>query len=395
METRRSAATILPVIAILMMFGFLPHVNAAPSNTAQQQCLAATGNNAKCTHIDPGSACVTNGFLAAEVNTPSDLSLVGVYTFAVGGCPINNSVSNTNMILFPLGTSFNSVKVDDTMNIYTEGDGCFFSDVGFTTICLDGVPASVTTLTSTEVAITWGPTAEHLMITQDITVSGTTAPSSAISMSMSVSNGDVKSHSISTRYMLDLFVGDYDGTWIRQFSGGTPGAILGYETDFNPPPASFTAYQMGECPGPVLPIPTCSAPPGGTFGTTGPSLYGSISSPPGVTVPTRFVYGFWGTLDSSVFAYTANPSHEIGSPVTNVDTSEDSALAYYFGDPIIGPGGSSTVSNGAYSNSLTAIVTTGAPEFPLGMTIVLGVAMLGVILVRSRVTGSGISVQPN
>jgi hypothetical protein len=35
------------------------------------------------------------------------------------------------------------------------------------------------------------------------------------------------------------------------------------------------------------------------------------------------------------------------------------------------------------------------PEFPLGITIVLGVAMLAVILVRSRMTGSGISAQPN
>jgi hypothetical protein len=379
---------ILSILAILAIFGFLPQVHAAPGNSAQLNCLAATNNNAKCLNIDPGSACVSNGFLSAEVNTPGD-SIPGVYTFAVGNCPISNSILDPNMILYPLGTSFNSIKVDDTLRIYTEGGGCGNSDVGFTTVCLTGIPSSVTVLTPTEVAITWGPTAEHLMITQDIAVSGTTAASSAISMSVSVHNLDTIAHSISTRYMLDLFVGGYDGTWIRQFSGLTRGAILGYETDFNPPPASFTAFQMGECPGPNVFPPTCTAPPTGTFGTTGPSLYGSISSPPGVTVPTRFVYGYWGTLVSSIFSYTADPTHEIGSPVMNNDGPQDSAIAYFFGDPIVGPGQTTTVSNGGYSNSLSAIVTpNGVPQFPLGTVVVLGVAMVGVIILRTRKSGS-------
>ena len=327
------------------------------------------------TTSDP--ACVSNGFLAAEVVPPSQGSYVGVFTFARGSCPISDSLNNPNLILYPLDNYF-SVRVNDSKNIYVEGDcssssTCASQENGFNVVNLDNMTPTILSSTSSSIAIGWTTTAEHLQIVQTIGITGTTEASSQISQSVAVTNLDSMPHTISVRYLWDLYVGDYDGTWIQEYSGTSPGAILGNETDFAPPAGSFTSYAMGGCSS----NPCTSS----SFGANSFVVFGSISSPPGVATPSRFVFGQWGDM-ATAFFYNSNPNRHVGSTVPNVG-GNDSAVLYYFEGNQLSPRG--TISfTAAVTNAPAPLIQNGVPEFPLGSFFLIGIAALAVIAVRRR-----------
>ncbi len=237
---------------------------------------------------------------------------------------------NPDLILFPIGTSFNTVRVSDTSTDYAPGSVA--TDPTFTQVNLDTQSPVLQTVTPTRVTIGWSTSASSLNIAQDVEVQGSSINESRIRMTLSVHNGDSTAHTVSMRNLLDLFIGDYDGTWIRLFSGTTPGPITGIETDFAPP-YNFTAFQMSGCSSnPCTP---------GTFGTGTFSLYGSISSPPEATSPSRFVYGWWRAMFASAFNYTS-VQRQIGSTTPNIDGAMDSALLYFFGPVALQPGQSTS-----------------------------------------------------
>ena len=257
-------------------------------------------------------------------------------------------------ILYPLGTSFLSVADFSANAVYTE-DG---NGAGSTSL---GLPTSSAVVGNS--IITVFPAVEGLIITQNITVAGTTAASSVIEMNVRVENTNSTSQKVGIRYLWDTMVGGYDGTWLRQYDGTTAGTITGYETDYNPPAATFTSYAMGGCSqDSVTPPPwTCNpadfGPGSGTF-----SVFGSISSGPGATTPARFIYGFWEDADGTAYTYTPNTSNEIGSYIPNNDDTQDSSMLYYFANQTIPLSGTlsdqADISNAQCATQQCATTTT-------------------------------------
>src|SRR5215510_9484959 len=85
--------------------------------------------------VIPGSSCISNGLLSAEVRNVTDASQVGRLTLARGACPLSELQSNPDLILFPIGTSFNTVRVWDTQTDYSEGS--VTTEPSFTNVNLD------------------------------------------------------------------------------------------------------------------------------------------------------------------------------------------------------------------------------------------------------------------
>ncbi len=353
-------AVILPLLTILCL---LPGV-ATPLAHADVSANPA-----------PGSVCISNGRLSSVVRDPTDSSQIGRFTFARGGCPINQSITNPDMILFPIqlnsATSLNTVRVWDTSTDYVEGAG-IATDPTFTTVNLDTQSPTIVT-TPTQATITWPTSASSLTITQEIETQGSSVSDSRIRVTVSVHNGDTTDHTVSIRDLLDLFIGDYDGAWIRLFSGTTPGSITGLETDFRAP-YSFTGFQMGGCSSnPCTPA---------NFGTGTFSLFGSISSPSGSTVPSRFVYGFWPAMYASAFSYTS-VQRQIGNTVPSVDGSFDSALLYLFG-PVKLASGQTTSATIFLSNQASPILSQPSSQLAVSKFFTRGEAVDNLLPVDSN-----------
>ncbi len=236
-----------------------------------------------------------------------------------------------NYILFPLGTSFVTVADFTTGVDYAEG-----GYGGGTSL---GTPTSG--VVSGSIVTVFPPTADGLLVTQNMTVTGSTPSDSAILMSVKVVNTNAGPQEVGVRYLWDLDVGGYDGAWLQEHHGMTAGAITGYETSFSPPPQNFTSYAVGGCSqGSVVPPPYICEPSnfGADSGTF--AVSGSISSGPGVTTPARFVYGLWRAMSGTTYGYVSNPSNEVGSYVQSVGGGQDSALLYYFSNQTLaGTGG--------------------------------------------------------
>lgn len=292
----------------------------------------------------PGSTCISNGLLSAEVRNVTDGFDIGRYGFARGGCPVAENEGNPDLILFPIGTSYNTVRVWDTNTDYVEGS--VSTSAPFSSVNLDSQSPVAQASSPTLISLGWTTSASSLNIAQDVEIQGSTVNDSRIRLTLSVHNGDTANHIVSMRDLLDLFIGDYDGTWIRFYVGTTPGSITGVESDFSQP-YSFTAFEMSGCSSdPCTP---------GNFGTGTFSLFGSITSPPEATVPSRFVYGWWRAMKDSAFNYTS-VQRQIGSTVQNVDGNQDSALLYFFGPTTLAPG-QTTSATIFFSNQPTPILS--------------------------------------
>jgi len=364
-----SLLTPIVIVIIVTMGAFISGTVNAPNSTTNATSNKLTPQG------DP--VCISNGYLAAEVVEPSDTSGVGVLQFLVGPCTTESPGSNTPLT-YP-SDSFMSVNVFDAKTIYVTGlcvgiVACVSSENGETVVNLDNytpVLLSATTQcpTASCIAIQW-TTTEGLVITQTINVEGSTAATSAIFQTVSVSNPTSTSHTIGVRYLWDYFVNSYDGTWIQEYSGTTANAIIGVETNFTDPGSIMTSYAMGPCYD-TSPTPSCTSANFGTSGGSGSAnvtAYGSITTPTGVTVPSDYVYGWWGSQHQTAYFYTANSNlcdssvnpNQIGSFVPDVGGCQDSSGLYYFG----GPAGTSIVSGGSISyaaaitNSSSAVVMT-------------------------------------
>jgi Bacterial Ig-like domain (group 1) len=297
-------------------------------------------------------SCVSNGFLTAQVDDST-----GVYSFDIGTCATDNN--SANYILFPLGTSFVSVNDFTTGVTYTEdGHG------GGTSL---GVPTSSTVVGNSIVTV-FPATQDGLVVTQTITVVGTTAATSLILHNVKVENTNANPQELGIRYLWDTQVGGYDGTWLKQYDGATGGVITGYETDYNPPASTFTSYAMGGCsqgtvvPPPFTCLPSNFGPGSGTF-----TVFGSISSGLGVTTPARFIYGYWSDMFGSAYSYTSNAANEVGSYVPNSGGSQDSAMLYFFPTQTI-PSDGALSDQADITNAQSAVITTGITLAPLTAT---------------------------
>ncbi len=355
-DVRRRAFWIIPLLAM----SFMLSGTITPAHATDGSKLFL-----------PGSTCISNGLLSAEVRNVTDGSNVGRLTLARGPCPLNELQNNPDLILFPIGTSFNTVRVWDTNTDYTQGAVSTFSP--FSNVNLDTQSPVSQASTSTLVSIGWSTSTSSLNIAQDVEIQGSTAADSRIRLTLSVHNGDSTNHIVSMRDLLDLFIGDYDGTWIREFTGTTPGAITGLETDFGPP-YGFSAFQMSGCSSdPCTP---------GNFGSGTFSLFGSISSPPESTVPSRFVYGWWKSMFSSAFNYTS-VQRQIGSTVKNIDGAQDSALLYFFGPTTLAPG-QTTSATIFLSNQATPILSAPASQLSVSKFFTRGEAVDNLLPVDSN-----------
>jgi hypothetical protein len=253
-----------------------------------------------------------------------------MYTFDIGSCATAGDVADH--ILFPIGTSFVTVA-DFTAKVdYTEGGVGGGTSLGF--------PTSSSVIGGSIITV-FPITAKGLVVTQNITVTGSTYSNSAITMNVKVVNTNENPQEVGIRYLWDPQVGGFDGAWLQEYDGATAGAITGYETVFSPPPANFTSYAIGGCSqGSVIPPPYICDPSNFGAGSGAFSVFGSISSGPGATTPARFVYGWWGSMFDTAYGYTPNPLHEVGSYVQSLGGAQDSALLYYFSnDTIPGTGG--------------------------------------------------------
>jgi len=340
--------------------------HASPSTTPQK------GDSVP--YNDP--VCISNGYLAAQVIPPADTTGVGVTWFEIGDCSTPTTIDSTDIpITYYGGDNFVSVNVFDTNSIYVTGlctgiVNCSTTQNGENVWSLDSYAPTLLAATSncpttTCIAIQWSPSAgnQGLLVTQTISIAGSTAATSAIFQTVSVTNPSTNtaSHTVGVRYLWDYDVNSYDGTWIQEYNGVTPGSILGVETDFPNPGATMTAYAMGPCAG----APPCtSANFGSSGGSTSVTAYGSISSPTGVTVPSDYVYGAWPSQQATAYFYTANvnlcsgvitPPNPIGNGLLN--SCDDSSGLYFFGGPsgtVIAPG--QTVSyTAAISNAASSV----------------------------------------
>jgi hypothetical protein len=316
------------IISAIPAAGSVTTAQAAPSvgNSPVAKADSAAGGVAEAATANSSTSCVSNGFLTAEVDGST-----GTYGIDIGGCATAGNVENY-ILLDGFWSSFATVADFTTGAVYTEG-----GDGGGTPL---GTPASSGVVGSSIVTI-FPPTAEGLVVTQNITVTGSTFSDSAILMNVKVVNTNPNPQKVGVRYLWDVDVGGYDGTWLREYNGTTAGAITGYETDYSPPPASFTSYALGGCSqGSVVPPPyTCDP---SDFGAASGTFVvsGSISSGPEATTPARFVYGWWRAIFGTAYRYLSNPSNEIGSYTPNVGGAQDSAVLYYFSNETLpGTGG--------------------------------------------------------
>ncbi|MDA4117901.1 MAG: hypothetical protein OK455_06105, partial [Thaumarchaeota archaeon] len=280
---------------------------------------------------------------------PNASAGIGMLQYLQGSCTSGSPSSPDLPITFPTD-SFASVNVFDTKNIYVTGTSPGTTENGETVHNLDGFsPTSYHEVHCNPCDEIYWKTTEGLVIGQTIWISGTTAPTSFIDQQMWVYNNSTTPHTVGVRFLWDYFVNSYDGTWIREYNGVTPGAvtpgaILGVETGFDNPGSTMTAYALGPCSSTATP-PTCNSSNfGQSGGNTSLTAYASISSLnsiDGIAAPSQYFYGYRGAQAGTAFFYTPNSAlcdptvspNQIGSFVTNVDSCQDSSSLYYFGGP--------------------------------------------------------------
>ena len=340
------------------------NAHAAPNATPQKSNAVL--------YSDP--VCISNGYLAAQIVPPADGSGVGVTWYLIGICTSGSPNPADIPITYQGGDNYVSVNVFDTNTIYVTGLGTGLVtgttlENGENVVNLDNYTPGLLAPTSacptvSCIAIQWniGAANQGVLITETISIVGSTAATSAIFQTVSVTNPstNIASHTVGVRYLWDYDVNNIDGSWIREYNGVTPGTILGVETNFPNPGSTMTAYAMGPCAG----APPCtSANFGSSGGSTSVTAYGSITAPTGVTVPSDYVYGWWVSQASTAYFYTPNSNlcsagttpNQIGNGLPQ--TCDDSSGLYYFGGPtgtVIAPGHTDTY-GAAISNAASSV----------------------------------------
>jgi hypothetical protein len=281
-----------------------------------------------------GDSCVTNGYIAARVDDST-----GLYTFDEGGCYYGGGPSA--YILFPLGTSFVSVADFTSGAVYTEGGQGGATPLG------DPLNSSVV---NDSIITYFQATPEGLVVVQNITVAGSSSDTSALVMAVRVINEGTAPQTVGVRYLWDIDVSGYDGTWLQKFDNETAGAILGYETSFSPPPGALTSIGLAGClQGSTAPPPyACSQADFG--GYTGSVVYASVSAGLGATTPASLVYAWWGGTSYTAYGYHPASTNEIGSYAPNIAGSQDSALLYYFSNETLAANGGALSDGAAVGN---------------------------------------------
>jgi hypothetical protein len=253
-------------------------------------------------------ATVSNTILEAAIETQTGEGGVGTYTIRTGQDHPNSSQN----VLFGGASlnpwsSYNTIKVYDTSREYvTSADSWITPDPGFSLINLDSRNPAIDVQTSTVVRIHWD-TLENLRIFQEVGVQGTSMSDTKVYVSMWINNLDAATHYIGFRFLNDLMIDGWDGSWLRPEATGP---WLDMETEWAPPPFDFwetTNY-------PLEPL----------F-----YIYGNYSP-----TPSNMIFAQWSYSFSQAFLYTPT-GIPIGSNVSSVGGEMDSAVLHYWGvDPI-------------------------------------------------------------
>jgi hypothetical protein len=265
-----------------------------------------------------GVVSISNAILEAAIQTSTGASGVGTYTIRTGTNHPNpfQNVLYGGASLDPW-SSYNTIKVYDTNREYvTTSRATITPDPGFLLVLLDSCNATIDIQTPTVVRIHWD-TFEKIRIFQEVGVQGTTMANTKVYISVWINNFDNVAHYLGFRFLSDLMIDGWDGSWLRP--SGT-GPWLDAETIWAPP--TFTFWQTTNYP--LQPV----------F-----YIYGYYSP-----TPTELTFAYW--QDSFKVAYLYTPSGKvIGSTVPSTGGAKDSAVLYYWGDaPIeVLPGGNTSV----------------------------------------------------
>jgi hypothetical protein len=258
-----------------------------------------------------GIVTISNTILEAAIQTGTGASGVGTYTIRTGAnhpAPYQN-VLYGGAALDPW-SSYNTIKVYDTNREYVATTRGVTPDSGFSLVQLDSCNPTIDVQTSTVVRIHW-TTLEHLRIFEEVSVQGTSMSDTRLTVSMSVVNNDTVAHTVGFRFLLDLMIDGWDGSWLRP---SATGPWLDTETTWAPPTFSFwetTNY-------PYQPL----------F-----YMYGYY-----FPTPTEMTFASW--RDSFYAAYLYTPSGKvIGSAEPNTGGAYDSAVLYYWEPYVLPPSG--------------------------------------------------------
>jgi len=268
------------------------------------------------------TATVSNAILEAAIQTQTTGSGVGTYTIRTG----QNHPKPFENVLFGGAaldpwSSYNTVKVYDTNKEYaTSASASLLPDPGFSLVALDNCNPTTDIQSSTVVRIHWD-TPENLRIYQEVGVLGTNMSDTHVYVSMWVHNYDAVTHTVGFRFLADLMISNWDGSWLRPEAAGP---WLDTETEWTPP--NFDFWETTNYP-------------------LQPAFYINGLYWP---TPTKMTFAYWGSSFERAYLYTPT-GRVIGSPIPNIGGSEDSAVLHYW-DPIqVTPGGEAAV-NGDIPN---------------------------------------------
>jgi hypothetical protein len=299
------------------------------------------------TPITGTDAIISNGIMNASVDAS------GVYTVDTGpSYPTPN-----DPVLFPLGTSYNTVEVTDTAQEYAESGYLFAPDPGYSVVYLGSCLPTFSS-TATSVTNTW-TTPEDLAITQVISVQGSTTANTVVSVTMTITNNNLtSSHTVGVRYEWDLYLDYWDGSWVRPWTTPTtPGAWVGTETSWTPP--LFPFYEIANYNGTNVLSPF--------------SVYGSVSMPADSTQPDNLVYAWWS---NAVECYSYTPTGlPIGGSGPGVGGYQDSCMLYYWNPTTLAPGGGTMTVTADFTTFVPTPPVSVIAEVPWG-TIISSVTML-------------------
>ena len=310
-----------------------------------------------------GTVSATNGIVTIEVEDTPALAGIGTYTWHFNGG--TSGFPSPTQILYPLGTTFNTVRSVTTQTDYIQSNGGASS--AYTVVSLDpwGVvaPLGPTGFRTTYTLL--GPgngTPDTLTILSDVVIHGTTWANTSVEVTTSVTNNGQAPVQIGVRYLWDATLFYDDGPTFQAISPN--GAVLTAETDFAAP--AFQSYVLRDNDDGVTPWPGYLA------------IGGTVSGPPWITpaptVPGLLQFASWSNSVGQAFDYTSG-----ALPISTAGLGNDAAMLYFFpsdtGSYTIAPTGTATCSASMFFQEQPA----GGP-FPIPAAGIAGLVAFGVLI---------------
>ena len=259
-----------------------------------------------------GTVSATNGVVTIDVEDTAATGGVGVYSWSFNG---GAGYTSPTRILYPLGTTYNTIRSYTTQTDYVQINGSPAS--AFTVVNLDPYGA-VTPLGPTGFRTTYtlpGPatTPDALTIVTDVVIHGSSWSNTSVEVTTVVTNNGQTPVLIGIRYMWDVTLLADDGPTFQAISPN--GAVLSTETDFAAP--AFQSYVLRDNDDGFAPWPGYLA------------IGGTVSGPPWIlpspTIPGLLQFASWSGAYFQAFNYTSS-----ALTIATAGAGNDSAVVYYF-----------------------------------------------------------------